>query len=330
MIRHALATAALILGASHASAQCTGTSYLDTLEDDQRAAIAAAAADVAYGEGLIWEASKDDTQMVIVGTMHIFDPRLVPIYDSIGADIRAADLVLLEATPDDQRALQMMMANDPGMFLITEGPTLPDLLDEETWQLLSQATADRGVPAFMAAQMQPWYLSLVLAIPPCAMTELAAGIEGLDGMIARHADHHDVPVAALESFTTLFELFQEGTIDEQIDLLRLSLYSPDLQEQQFVAMLDAYFAQDVGQLWEMSRFAVAELPGLDPEEAAALFDEMEELLLNQRNRDWMPVITAAAAEHDNVMLAFGAGHLIGDYGILQLLENDGWTLTRRD
>jgi hypothetical protein len=97
----------------------------------------------------------------------------------------------------------------------------------------------------------------------------------------------------------------------------------------FVAMLDSYFSNDVGRLWEMSRIAVADTPGLDPETGAAIFAEMENLLLVQRNRDWMPVIAETMAENDTVVAAFGAAHLIGNDGVLQSLENEGWELVRR-
>lgn len=329
MIRPVLAAAALLLLASHAAAQCVGTSYLDTLSDDQRAQLDQATADLPYAEGLIWDATRDDKAITLVGTMHIYDPRLEPIFDMVADDVRAADVVLLEATPDDQRALEAMLVEDPGMFLITDGPTLPDLLEEDTWALLSSAASERGIPGFMAAQMQPWYLSLMLAIPPCAMMDLAMGIEGLDGMISDLAAENDVPMQALESFTTLFEMFQTGTMEEQVDMLRLSLVSPDTQQQMFVAMLDSYFSNDVGRLWEMSRIAVADTTGLDPETGAAVFSEMENMLLIQRNRDWMPVIADTMEENDTIVAAFGAAHLIGNDGVLQLLENDGWELVRR-
>jgi uncharacterized protein YbaP (TraB family) len=66
---------------------------------------------------------------------------------------------------------------------------------------------------------------------------------------------------------------------------------------------------------------------------AAVFDtqmaELEETLLNNRNRAWVPVIEAAAASHDQIFIAFGAAHLIGDQGVLSLLGDNGWTITRR-
>ena len=328
MLFRALATA-LILTASDAAARCTGASYLDLLDSDQRIALDQATAGLPYAEGLIWDATRDGQAITLVGTIHIHDPRLDPILDMIAADITAADLVLLEATPDDQRTLEAMLADQPDLFLITDGPTLPDLLDADTWAQLSAASGARGVPGFMAAQMQPWYLSLILAIPACAMPDLVAGIEGLDGMIGALATENGVPMQALEPITTLFDLFQQGSMDEQIDMLRLSLTSPDMQEQMFVALLDSYFDNQIGTLWEMSRIAATDTPGLDPALGAAVFADMEEALLNQRNRNWIPVITAAMADHDTIVAAFGAAHLIGEQGVLNLLANDGWDITRR-
>ena len=329
MLRHVFAAAVLLLTASHAAAQCVGTSYFDMLTKDQRLQLDQATADLPYANGLIWDATRDGKAITLVGTMHIYDARLDPIFHMIADDVLAADIILLEATPDDQRALEAMLATEPDMFLITDGPTLPDLLDADTWATLSSAASDRGVPGFMVAQMQPWYLSLLLAIPPCAMMDLAKGKAGLDAMISDLASENNIPMQSLESFTTLFEVFQSGTMDDQIDMLRLSLVSPDMQQQMFVAMLDSYFSNDVGRLWEMSRLAVADTPGLDPATGAAIFAGMEDVLLVQRNRNWMPVIADAIAGTDTIVVAFGAAHLIGDFGVLQLLENDGWDLVRR-
>ncbi len=111
-------------------------------------------------------------------------------------------------------------------------------------------------------------------------------------------------------------------------MLRVNLLAPDIQQQMFVAMLDRYFAEDVGRLWEMSRLAMADIPDLDPAESSVMFSEMQEALLSERNRNWMPVIADATNTHNEIVVAVGAAHLIGDQGVLQLLANDGWTLAR--
>lgn len=320
----------LLLPGLPAAAVCTGPSYLDQLDARQTAALSATVADMPYANGLIWKAEKDDQTITLAGTMHIYDPRLEPIRDSLRDIVRSADLVLLEATPKEEEQMQDIMLSQPDFLFITEGPTLPELLDGPTWDLIRDAATARNIPGFMAAKMKPWYLSIVLSIPPCASNDLMNGNRGLDAMIIEDATAAGVPMLALESFTTLFEIFQSDTIEDQIELLMVSLAAPDQQEQIFVATLDRYFARDVGRLWELSRIAMADIPGISPDEAAMIFAETEKALLIDRNRAWIPVINTAMAEHRNIVVAAGAAHLIGEFGLLQLLADDGWALTRLD
>lgn len=328
MLFRTAATMIFALIAAPVAAACTGDGYLERMTSDQRMQLSAEIADMPYAEGLIWRATKDDTTITVVGTMHIYDPRLDALRAQLSETIISADLVMLEATPEEEAKLQSLITTDPSRLFIVEGPTLPELLDEDTWQMIAAAATDRGIPSFMAAKMQPWYLSLTLAIPACAMSDMMAGVRGLDQMIIEDAQAAGVPMQAVEPYTTLFDLFEDNSFDEQVDMLRVGMLVPELQEQMFVSMLDRYFAEDVGRLWKMSRIALSDVPSLDLATGQAMFDEMEETLLNARNRNWIPVITEAAETHDAIVLAVGAGHLIDDQGVLQLLENEGWTVTR--
>ena len=327
MFLRTVATALFSLVAVPAAAVCVGESYLDRITPNQRMQLSAAVADMPFAEGLIWTATKDRATITVVGTMHIYDPRMDALRTQLADTVANADLVMLEATPEDEAKLQELITREPDRLFIVDGPTLPEILDEETWQLIATATSERGIPSFLAAKMQPWYLSLTLAIPTCAIPGMIEGARGLDQMIIQDAQAADVPMLAVEPYTTLFDLFDGDSFEEQIDLLRVNLLAPDLQAQMFVAMLDLYFAEDIGRLWEMSRIALSDVPGLDPADANAMFDEMEESLLNNRNRNWVPVITKAAAQYDDSVVAVGAAHLVGDSGVLQLLQDEGWTIT---
>ena len=328
MFLRPLALALFALAGLPAAAACTGESYLDRITEDQRDRLNARVAGLPFAEGLVWQATRQDDTITVVGTMHIYDPRLDDLNDSLTGLIETADLVMLEATPEEEAQLQNLIVTDPGRLFIVDGPTLPELLDEDTWQMIADAASQRQIPPFMAAKMQPWYLSLMLAIPSCAMSDMMAGTRGLDQMIIDTATAADVPMQAVEDFTTLFDIFQTDTIEEQVDLLRVNLMAPAVQEQMFVAMLDRYFAQDVGRLWELSRIAMEDIPDLDPAEGSQMFAEMEDALLITRNRQWIPVILDAMKTHDDVVVAVGAAHLIGEDGVLQLLQNAGWTLER--
>ncbi len=66
----------------------------------------AAVADVPYAQGILWRARRDDQDMLIVGTMHIHDPRLEAIREQIRDEVENADLILLEATAESEQQLQ--------------------------------------------------------------------------------------------------------------------------------------------------------------------------------------------------------------------------------
>lgn len=307
-----------------AAAQCAGASLMDRLSPDQRAAVEAAAAATPHGEGLIWQATRGDASITLVGTLHLPDPRMAPLFDAAAAELANADRVLFEVTPEEEAQMVRAVTRDPSLTVITEGPTLPELLDPPTWEALRAAATERGIPGFMAAKMQPWFLAVSLSMPPCAMQAMAEGELGLDHLLMGRAADLGIPMQALEPWDTLFFLFDTATLDDQIALLRLSLVAPDLQDEMFVAMLDGYFEGRIAELWELNRAAfMPEVPG-GPE----FFDKTDQLLIRDRNHAWIPVIEAASAEADHLMVAAGAAHMPGEEGVLRLLEARGWVVTR--
>ncbi len=328
MFRAAL-TVFISLSALPAFALCSGESYLNQLAEAQRIEIADAVAATPNNTGLIWTATKGDTTLTIVGTMHVFDARLDAIRARMTPAIASADLMMVEATAAEEAAMQEAFINNPDLYLINDGPTLPELLTPETWAKVEQAATDRGLPSFFVAKFQPWYLSLMLAAPACAMAEIASGKRGLDHMLIADAEASGVPLQALESWETLINIMTDGTQQEQIDLLQLGLIDAADQQSLFVAMLDAYFSEQVARVWEVSQIAARELTGMSEEDAAAQMLETQELLLDQRNLNWLPVITDAATTHDNIVIAVGAAHLPGELGVIELLKSEGWALERQ-
>lgn len=326
-MRQILLTLALCTIGSPLMALCGGESYFDRLTLAQTAQLETEVAGIPYANGTTWTATREAVQMTLVGTMHIHDNRLDKLRAKLRRTVQSADLILLEATPAEEAKVQAAITQNPDLIFIENGPTLPEILDEATWQQVIDAVRAIGIPPFLAAKFEPWYLMMTLAIPTCAMQDLAAGKRGLDHMIMEDGIAADVPLQALEPFDTLFTIFQNEDMDAQIEMLKLSLMNNTDQQAMFVAMLDSYFAQDIGKLVALSRIIAETIPSLDPAEARAMALETEETVIGDRNRAWMSVINAAAAQHTNIVIAVGAAHLPDNAGLLSLLENDGWTIS---
>jgi uncharacterized protein len=328
MSRFLAVCASLVLALSTslpARAECAGQNLFDAMDSDRLAEVTTAADAVPFARGNFWRATRGDEVITIAGTYHFDDTRHAPNIAALAPHITAARTVLVEAGPDEEKALMQKMAREPSVMVITEGPTLNQRLPPEVWEPLSEAMSNRGIPPFMAAKFQPWYALTLLSIPPCAMTQMTEKPKGLDGAVIDTALAADIPVRALEPYDTLFKIFDSITPEDLNEMLVSTLAIEDMSEDYFTTLVDSYFAGKSRMAWELMRFAAYDTPGYTRDEIDADFARMEEIVSSSRNRAWIPVLTEAAAQGP-VFTAFGALHLSGEDGVLNLLQKEGFTL----
>ncbi|MCW3782737.1 TraB/GumN family protein [Defluviimonas salinarum] len=328
MLRTALVWLILAFTVRAAAAACNGEDLAPTMAPDDRAAIDAAISAVPYARGNAWLAQRGDARLFLVGTYHLGDPRHDAVLERIAHALDEATVVLVEAGPDEMEKLKSEMTRRPDLLFTTSGPTLPERLDETDWQMLVDAMRERGVPAVLASKMRPWYVSMMLGIPPCAMAEIGAGSSGLDARIIARAEARGIPLRALEPYDTIFGLFDAVPPEKQLDMIRATLAMSEQAEDYAATLTEAYFAEDVRLSWELGRLAAYDLPGMTRDEVDGDLVLMEESLVNRRNHAWLPVLEAAA-EEGPAFAAFGAMHLSGEEGVLALLEREGFTIERQ-
>lgn len=328
-MRHILLSFVLFLAlASVAGAQCHGSDLFAALPKAEQAAIRAEAARAPFAEGLLFRATKAGQEITLAGTYHLPDSRHDALIAALAPALERAQVLLVEAGPEEEAKLKAATTQDPGLLFNLTGPTLPELLPEEDWRALSALLSERGIPAFLAAKMKPAFLAVTLAVPPCALAELQGGAGGLDKALMRRAEARGLAVAALEPWDTVLGLFDAITPEENAQMLRTirrdALDANDLS----VTMANLYFARAPRVIWEFGAVR-ARAAGLSAEEVAEQMALSEALLMTGRNRAWIPVLEATAAKGP-VLAAFGALHLSGEEGVLRLLERDGWAIERLD
>lgn len=322
MIRR-LTALLLALGlAGPAAAACSGANLIEALPPETRAELDAAVAAAAYNEGNFWRAEKPGSIVHVIGTIHIPDPRLDTILEQVRPALAESDVLILEATTAMQADMQRTMTESPEIAFLTEGPSLIDLLGDETWAELAPELEARGVPPFLAAKFRPWLLSMTLAIPQCALAAMTEGELGLDARLEAAAAERHIPVETLDDMESVLALLSSGTIEEQVDMLRMTLLVDQDQDAAMVTTLDSYFSGRHRELWEFSRF-LARDAGVGED----AFDALEADLLDGRNTAWAERLPGLIDGRD-AMIAVGAAHLSGETGVLRALERLGYRLAR--
>jgi uncharacterized protein len=307
-------------------ADCQGKNLIAAMSAADQTALRAQADAQPYAVGNFWRASKGDEVIHLIGTYHFNDPRHAATMARLAPVLAQSRSLLVEAGPAEEESLKQRIADDPSLIINTKGPTLPEIMKPEDWKRLSEAVSARGVPAIMAAKFRPWYVSMLLSMPVCGMTEQITP-NGLDNQLIQAARAKDIPVKALEPYDTVFGIFDKMTQKQQVDMLTSALAMEEASADVATTLGDSYFAEEGRLIWEFNRQQSLALPGYTPERVEAEFAMLEKTMMTDRNRAWIPVIEAAAKEGP-VLVGFGALHLSGETGVLRLLQNDGYAITR--
>lgn len=337
-MRQIIAAAALWMGLSGGSlaAGCVGENLFDTMPPDRLARIEAAVEKIPYHRGLLWQVTKDDARITLIGTYHFGDDRHQAMLDRVADTLADADLLFVEAGPEEEDRLARALTENPDLMVNRLGPTLPERLSDAEWQMLSSAMTDRGTPAVITAKLRPWYVAMMLGISPCMMHSMAQGGDtgGLDHLLVARADALNIPIRALEPWDTVFTLFQNMTPQQEVDMIRASLPAASYADDYAVTLTDAYFAGDVWKIWEFGRFDAYENSGLPRQVVDEQMDLAQTQLMDRRNQSWITPLTeaahSAALQGKGIVAGFGALHLPGEEGVLRLLEKEGWTVTGLD
>ncbi len=308
------------------TAQCTGTDLRPMLTEAEAAELARAEANTPFASGNHWRAERGDQVIHIFGTMHVGDPRMAAIVARHRGLIDDADLLFLEVSPEEEKRLEELVTTDPSLLLLTK-TTLPEELDEETWQMLADAARARGLPPFMAAKMQPWYLSVMLSLPACMIAQLSGGMDpGLDDQFTAVAEAVDTPIRGLETVEDTITIFTEQPFEKQMHYLVTSVVPNEVSADMMATTTEQYFEEANAQSWALAQILARHHASMSAKEITTAFNEFETDLLTNRNQSWIRVIDAA--QERRIVVAVGALHLMGETGVLNLLDQRGFTLTR--
>ena len=325
--RLATAAAGLLLGVIPALADCGGgRDLLAELKREDPAAwarVMQAAEAEPYSEGLFWKLTPPGgAPSFLLGSYHFPHPLIDPAPEGPSAALDDARLMLMETLPEESARLMSLIAADPSMIANLDRPPLDQVLPAEDFQAVAEALTIHGMTPERIARMRPWFLSLLLMTPPCAM-EAASGPEGtMDGGFAARAARQGIPVRGMETWDNLLPLLQEDEWSEaSLDGLVMAARDLARARDQQTTGARLYAAQTVWPIWTLSIHQA--------EEAGAAFDapRIRDRLFDERNEGFVETALPQLRE-GGVFMVVGALHLGGEKGVLRLLEAQGFSVSR--
>jgi uncharacterized protein YbaP (TraB family) len=271
------------------------------------AASAATTPGAVSSAGLLWRIHAPGRRPShLLGTIHSEDPRVTRLRAAVADALDRCDRFVMEMKLDSDAFMQfgtsMMLAPDSD---------LKSLIGGKLFDRVVQAMAAYGMPEQVVLQLKPWAIIAVLSMPQ------SKGGMILDLVLYQRATGQGKPASGLESAGEQLAVFEGLSLQDQIELLEMTLENLPSQPQLFERLIEAYAADDLQRLTEIA--------SLDNEQSRSASARRFMIRLNDdRNRRMVQRIIPYL-EQGNTFIAVGALHLAGPRGILALLRQQGYT-----
>lgn len=269
-----------------------------------------------HGQGRLWQVERDGgAPSHLFGTMHSSEASVATLPAPAARALDGSRGLVLELVLDAGVNLQMAQA-----MMLTDGRTLSGILGPERFARVGSAAGRYGMPAAALEALQPWAVAAILGLPPDELARQQSGQTPLDQVLQNRAKAAGKPVHGLESVAEQIAVFAGLGEADQIAMLDATLALAPEVERIFDDLKRAYLAGDLDALHAM---AEAQQAGTDPELAVRI----EDRLIDARNHRMAERLTPHLAK-GGMFVAVGALHLSGDEGILHLLEQQGYRVTK--
>ena len=163
-------------------------------------------------------------------------------------------------------------------------------------------------------RIKPMFLTVFASGDMDPMAMQSGKIKSYEMEFMEIAKDAKMPMGGLETIDFQMSVFDSIPYKAQADMLVESIQSGDTGTDQFRQMVDIYKAQDLNAMQEMFAAEQGGLEGYD------------DILIVGRNKNWIPQMVNMMAIQPT-FFAVGAGHLGGEYGVINLLKEEGYTLT---
>lgn len=258
----------------------------------------------------MWLVADDDTRIYLLGTMHAL-PRGTDWHGGkVAAAIATADELVMELSP-----AQAAAAGPAFQKLAPRTAPLPIDARLRGKALANYRALEDSGDEFGGDALDDWAIVVLIGqrVADNAGLEHASGVErGLTEKFQAAGK----PIGGLETARGQLALFERLDPATQRILLTRAAAGADTAMAEVTALTAAWRRGDVPALAAMINEDVETVP------------EARRTIITDRNRRWSAWARQRMTRPGTVLVAVGAGHLVGTDGVPTLLAADGLTVTR--
>ena len=264
-------------------------------------------------KSFLWKVRSKTSTVYVLGSIHFLKQENYPLNPRIDRAFDQSTVLVVEANISDPGKLNPQKLLESALY--PENDNLERHVSTDTYDYVKRETGNLGLPFELVNKQKPWFLALTL--------------EALELMKLGFDPRYGVDIYFLSKAQGTKKILELESLDEQIDLL--SNFSD--REQEYFLL---YTLKDLNVLGEQASTLVKAWRSGNTGEIESVFTKsvkedgrlapIFEKLIDNRNRKMISKIEGYLNTDGTYFVVVGAGHLVGNKGIIEILKSKGYTV----
>jgi len=259
----------------------------------------------------LWKVRSKTNTVYVLGSLHLSKKEIYPLNQKIENAFDQSDILVVEANVNDIKKVDIQKLMESAFYPAND--MLEKHLSAETYEWVKKETSGLGFPIELINKQKPWFLSMTLV----SLESLKLGFDpnyGIDKYFISKAEGKK-KILELESLDYQIDLLSNLSDKDQELFLIYTLKDLNIMEQELDKLTQAWISGDTKGMETILTRSVSEDKRL-----SSIFEK----LIYERNRKMVSKIEDFLRTKEVYFVIVGAGHLVGNQGIIEILKGKGY------
>ena len=264
-------------------------------------------------KSFLWKIQSKTSTVYVLGSLHLAKKEIYPLSQKIENAFDQSDFLVVEANVNDIKKIDIQKLMESAFYPANDA--LEKHVSPETFEWVKKETEGLGIPLELLDKQKPWFLAMTLV----SLESIKLGLDpnlGIDKYFLSKAEGKK-KILELESLDYQIRLLSGFSEKDQELFLIYTLKDLNVMEQEMGPLIQAWVSGDAQAMESILARSVSE----DKRLSAIL-----EKLIFERNRRMVAKIEDFLRTKETYFVIVGAGHLVGNQGILKLLRGKGYLI----
>ena len=264
-------------------------------------------------KSFLWKIQSKTSTIYILGSLHLAKKEIYPLSQKIENAFDQSDFLVVEANVNDIKKIDIQKLMESAFYPANDA--LEKHVSPETFEWVKKETERLGIPLELLDKQKPWILAMTLV----SLESIKLGLDpnlGIDKYFLSKAEGKK-KILELESLDYQIRLLSGFSEKDQELFLIYTLKDLNVMEQEVGRLIQAWVSGDAQAMESILARSISE----DKRLSAIL-----EKLIFERNRRMVAKIEDFLRTKETYFVIVGAGHLLGNQGILKLLGGKGYLI----